>query len=311
MVSPKQWLPLPIFVVLAVVSYLAADIADQEPIVVWADASADQAAPAAAPTTAATVAPAKAAAAGQTAKAPAETKPAATGAQQTAKAPDATKPATAGQGAKAPSATAQPTTNAPAATSQQAGKAPSAAAQQAAKAPAAAPKAGATAKPAAAKPSAAATKQPPAAVPAQQVAKTRSRAIPASTPEQLVAQAKANAGRIDPFVSLEPPAVGAVTEPTGTVSVPNVPNVPAVPGSLPAARTTPPPTATPGDGMVVTGIISSPKESVAIVAAAGRSRLVQVGDILPGGIRIVSIEAKNKAVIVSQGGRSARLAVKE
>jgi type II secretory pathway component PulC len=63
--------------------------------------------------------------------------------------------------------------------------------------------------------------------------------------------------------------------------------------------------------MVVTGIITSAKESVAIVAAEGRSRLVQVGDTLPGGIRVMSINAQGKSVIVSHGGRSARLAVKE
>ncbi|MBC7543465.1 MAG: hypothetical protein H7338_12110, partial [Candidatus Sericytochromatia bacterium] len=86
--------------------------------------------------------------------------------------------------------------------------------------------------------------------------------------------------------------------------------IPVPPGPQPPQpKVTPLPT--PGDGMVVTGIITSARESVAIVAADGRSRLVQVGDILPGGIRVVSIRADGKSVIVSQGGRSARLAVKE
>jgi len=126
--------------------------------------------------------------------------------------------------------------------------------------------------------------------------------IPASTPERLAAMAKQSAGRVDPFVSLELPAAASS----------GAPPIPAPPvGKGPLPRPTAPPQPTPGDGMVVTGIITSAKESVAIVAAEGRSRLVQVGDTLPGGIRVMSINPQGKSVIVSHGGRSARLAVKE
>jgi hypothetical protein len=162
-----------------------------------------------------------------------------------------------------------------------------------------------------AKPAALATKPAAPAGPVNTVPlNPRGGRIPASTPERLAALAKQSAGRVDPFVSLEVPASADTTAPAGPAKIPAPPAAKGPKATLPP-RPAATPLPTPGDGMVVTGIITSAKESVAIVAADGRSRLVQVGDFLPGGIRVVSISPQGKSVIVSHGGRSARLAVKE
>jgi hypothetical protein len=292
--------------------FYASSLAEEQPIVLWGesaettmaqkpapDGAADAGLPAATPSTAGGHQPAAAK----------PTKPAPGAAQPAAKASVA---AAAKPGSKASAAAARPETKPGAAAAKPAAVAakPSASAKPAAKPapakPSAAPVAAAT--PAPAKPAAVAAKPaapasgPVNAVPMNPVGGR----IPASTPERLAAMARQSAGRVDPFVSLELPSASTAAIPAPTSKIPTPP---AGKATLPKPSATPQPT--PGDGMVVTGIITSAKESVAIVAAEGRSRLVQVGDILPGGIRVVSIKPEGKAVIVSHGGRSARLAVKE
>jgi hypothetical protein len=302
MVNPRQIATLLGLCATSVGLYLAAYQAEDQPIVVWGPAATATVAQVAAeptepPPVAATTAPVKPG--GLSGKPPA-VKPVAVVAKPTA--------------AVAPVATAAAPVQVavkPAATVQVAAK-PAAPATTPAK-PQAPAKAGnsAAAKPAPAVPVKPAAKPVTLVVAPTSTPMVGGSRIAASSPQRIAAMAKQSAGRVDPFVSLAvsetelPPLPPGKPGPVVHVPAPTV----GVIAHAPAPKVTPIPT--PGDGMVVTGIITSAKESVAIVAADGRSRLVQVGDVLPGGIRVLSIHAEGKQVIVSHGGRSARLAVKE
>lgn len=120
--------------------------------------------------------------------------------------------------------------------------------------------------------------------------------IPATDPDRILGLAKASAGRYDPFVAVLPPAEAALT-------IPKPPKT--IGGQVVAVDIDP------FAGVTVTGIIGGPQGAMAILLVEGQSHLVQVGEVIPGGYRVMKIEVAAKAVTLGQGQRVARLVVKE
>jgi len=107
-------------------------------------------------------------------------------------------------------------------------------------------------------------------------------------------------GRPDPFVSLvQPPGGGSAGSPVRGVPLPPVP--PLAPGALGPGGVPMPPGGPAGPSYRVAGIIRD-TVALAIVEDGVRSHIVEPGDILGPGVRVVAIDARRGVVELMQDG---------
>lgn len=144
--------------------------------------------------------------------------------------------------------------------------------------------------------------------------------IAATSPEAVLREAQANAGRVDPFKPILPPDLPefvpqveaeqlayvpppVLNIPTGKASTPRKTALPELPDPSPEPMLI--------EGLSLKGIINGGLDPVAIVQVDGDSELVRVGERLPGNILVTSIHFEGKYITLSRGNQKARLELEE
>jgi len=113
---------------------------------------------------------------------------------------------------------------------------------------------------------------------------------------------------LDPFKSVYPPNLPAF-EPAFNPEDLTLPPLPALPDSPSTSPTftpqdpieTPPPADPLEKGLVLKGILDGGIDPIAIIEAYGETKLVRVGERLPGGILITAIHYEDRRVNLSRG----------
>lgn len=158
----------------------------------------------------------------------------------------------------------------------------------------------------------------PPAAPAspQAAAPVPAPAVPQIAPPRVVPSGPT--GRVDPFVPLVRapipgggPSGGTPPPPPPSTTLPPPP-FPLPPGTLPPPPppgvglppppgTPPPPPPSPGEGIVVSGIVGNAK-AVAIISVGGRTEIVSAGETI-GTLLVVKIDPVRRTVTFSRAGR--------
>lgn len=145
-----------------------------------------------------------------------------------------------------------------------------------------------------ARPQARVQPQPPATVQVPSAATPAPAPVPqASTPS---AVPPGPTGRPDPFI----PLVRTPTGPPPSVALPPPP-FPVPPGPLPAPGPGTPGAPSDEFGIAVTGIVGN-SDSVAIIAASGRTFIVSVGEQI-GELQVLRIDTRRRLVTFARAGK--------
>jgi hypothetical protein len=147
---------------------------------------------------------------------------------------------------------------------------------------------------------AATTTQPPAAPPPSGTPSPAGAAQPSTTAPP------AGGGRTDPFSPLAFPGTGTTTAPPALPPVPPLsPSGLGPVGSLPPGGPAPD-LFGPSAPWQLTGIVYGPT-AVAILTNADHTYIVEPGDLVASGVRIVAIDAQNQSVTLGSHGQSWQL----
>lgn len=151
--------------------------------------------------------------------------------------------------------------------------------------------------------------------------------IAATTPDAVLREAKIQAGRVDPFMSIFPPDLpefepAIAPEQLALPSLPPLPVDDSDPGTgqppiqredppAPITRDSDPPRPVLGDGLQLKGIMDGGVDPIAIIEVHGKTELVRVGERLSGGILVTSINFDERRVTLSRGSERTTLTIPE